>query len=453
MKKLGFWSIVLLTINSIVGAGIFLSTGSVVSMSGTNAPLVYGFAACFAAILAITFASAAKYVSKSGAAYAYAKVAFGDNVGFYVGITRFIASSIAWGVMATGVVKTIISILKGNSNSFFSITIGFFILMLSLLIINLMGQKAFEIINNFSTIGKLLALITVIITGIIIVINTDVNRFQEINCIVSSNINLSTWVMAVIAAFYAFTGFESVASGSEDMEKPEKNLPKAIPLAVVAIALIYIGIILISMMINPEAIVKTKEVVALVAVFKMPLIKNIVLYGSLISMFGINVAASFSTPRILEAISKEKQISPWFKKRTKNNFPLRAFIVTIIIASILPMAFQYNMTNIIVLSSISRFIQFLIVPIGIIMFYYEKNVGHVLKNVRKNWITDVLIPFFSLILTIFLLIEFDWKGQFSTELHGKTQLNIYAIVAMIIGYILLPILLFIINKKNKHEEI
>ena len=64
--KLGFWSIVLLAINSIIGSGIFLTPGSVVSMVGTKAPLAYFFAAIFASILAITFAAAAKYVNKTG---------------------------------------------------------------------------------------------------------------------------------------------------------------------------------------------------------------------------------------------------------------------------------------------------------------------------------------------------------------------------------------------------
>lgn len=83
--KLGFWSIVLLAINSIIGSGIFLTPGSVVSRVGSKALLVYLIAASFAAILAITFAAAAKYVIKSGAAYAYSKAAFGENVGFYRG--------------------------------------------------------------------------------------------------------------------------------------------------------------------------------------------------------------------------------------------------------------------------------------------------------------------------------------------------------------------------------
>ena len=82
MKKLGFWSIVLFAINSIIGSGIFLSPAAVIKIAGKYTPIVYLFAALLAAILAITFAAAAKYVTKSGAAYAYATAAFGENIGF-----------------------------------------------------------------------------------------------------------------------------------------------------------------------------------------------------------------------------------------------------------------------------------------------------------------------------------------------------------------------------------
>ena len=39
-QKMKFWSIVLLTINSIIGTGIFLSPGSVAKLSGSLAPWI-----------------------------------------------------------------------------------------------------------------------------------------------------------------------------------------------------------------------------------------------------------------------------------------------------------------------------------------------------------------------------------------------------------------------------
>ncbi|WP_412518895.1 APC family permease [Staphylococcus simulans] len=450
MKKLGFWSIVLLAINSIIGSGIFLSPGAVIQKAGKYTLLVYGAAALFAAVLAITFAAAAKYVNKSGASYAYATAAFGQNVGFYVGITRFIAASIAWGVVATAVVKTALAIFGGDNQSFMSVTIGLLILMVALLLVNVKGNKVFAFFNNLSTIGKLAALVTTIIVGFIIVMVNGHSHFNDINQLVDvSKLNTSTFVMAVIAAFYAFVGFESVASGAEDMKAPEKNLPRAIPLAIIIIAVIYMSIIAVIMMINPTAVLTSKHVVSLVTVFESPIISNIILYGALISMIGISIAGSFSTPRILEAIANENQVPAWFKQRTKYDFPFNAFITTFLVALIIPMAFQYNMVSIIVLSSISRFIQFIVVPIGVIIFYYNRSRGEVLSNVYKNKFTDVILPVIALILTVVLLVKFDWKGQFSIVTPHHIEPNYFAIVAMLIGYVLLPVVLFILNQKRK----
>ncbi|MSU86634.1 APC family permease [Streptococcus dysgalactiae] len=446
-KKLGFYSIVLLTINSIIGTGIFLSPGAVVAKSGDKALLVYSFAALFAAVLAITFAAAAKYVSKGGAAYAYTKAAFGDNWGFYVGITRYIAASIAWGVMGTGVVKTVLSILAIDNTNLANITIGFGCLMGLLLVINLMGTRIFELINNLSTLGKVGALVLTIVVGLGIVLFGHVNEFGKIHTLTDAtgnalgqNLDLSSWVMAVIAAFYAFTGFESVASGSEDMEEPEKNLPRAIPLAIAIIAAIYIGIVGIAMMINPGAIVASTQVVALADVFANPFIRNMIVLGALISMFGINVAASFHTPRILEAMALQQQVPDAFAKRTDKGFPMIAFITTIGIAILLPMAFRFDMTSIIVLSSISRFIQFLIVPLAVMVFYFGKEKGEALQQVKKNVVVDVVIPAIALLLTIVLLYNFSWVEQFTFKLdNGQLVPNTFAIVAMVIGYVILPL--------------
>ena len=451
-KKLGFWSIVLLTINSIIGSGIFLSPGSVVKMSGKYAPFIYLAAAAFAAVLAITFASSAKYVSKGGASYAYTKAAFGDNWGLYIGITRFFSAAIAWGVMATGVVKTMLNIFGADSTNFNYITAGFIILMTILFIINVCGTRILELVSNISTIGNLLALVTAIVAGLILVITTGQNNFSQIETVtadVANNMDLGTIVMAVIAAFYAFTGFESVASGSEDMEQPEKNLPKAIPLGILIIAVIYFGIVLVSMMIDPVAMVNTKEVVALVAIFKNHIVRSIILYGSLISMFGINVAASFHTPRIIESMANENQVPKIFAKRTDKGFPLFSMVITAVLAIILPIAFKYHMGSIMIISAIARFAQFIVVPLALIWFYYGKNKQEVVSGVKKNFFTDVIIPVVALLLTIVLLAKFSWVKQFTVDNNGVLAPNYLAIVSMFIGYVLVPLFVYFYNNKHK----
>lgn len=455
-QKMNFWSIVLLTINSIIGTGIFLSPGAVAKLVGSKAAMIYLAAAAFAAVLAVTFAAASKYVVKSGAAYAYSKAAFGDEVSSYVGITRVVSASIAWGVMATGVVKTTLSIFGKDSSDMKTVTIGFITLMLILLIINLIGTKLLTLISNISTIGKVGALTITIIAGICILIFSGGSHIEEMNLLKDADGNnliptftTSVFVTALIGAFYAFTGFESVSSGSADMEEPEKNLPRAIPLAIVIIACIYFGIVFVSMYIEPVAMVTSKEPVVLASIFKNQLLQKIIVIGALMSMFGINVAASFHTPRVFEAMANEKQIPEFFAKRTKGGLPLTSFLLTAIIAVVIPLVFNYNMSGIIIISSISRFVQFIIVPLAVISFFYGKNKEEVLQA-NKSFMMDVIVPIIALLLTVLLLVKFNWAQQFSNKLDdGTTTLNIKAVVSMVIGYVILPICLRIYMRGKK----
>lgn len=455
--KLGFWSIVLLAINSIIGSGIFLTPGAVVSMVGTKAPLAYFLAAIFAAILAITFAAAAKYVNKSGAAYSYAKAAYGENMGFYMGIVRFFSASVAWGVMAVGVIRTTFSIF-GWEQSFANITIGFFVLMAIIMVINILGRRVFTFINDLSTICKLGALALIIVAGVVVLLKTGNNHFAELNHMVSPGgqplippYTTSAFVMAVISAFYAFTGFEAVATGSEDMQAPEKNLPRAIPLAILIIAVVYIGTIAVAMMVDPGAMVTTKQTVAIVAIFHNKVLQDVILVGALISMFGINVASSFHTPRVLEAMANENQVPQFIARRTKRNFPLVSFAITLVLAIGIPMAFQYNLPTIIVISATVRFFEFIVIPLGVIRFYRGTNKETVLPA-HKNLFTDAVLPVFSVIITIFLLIRYDWVSEFSMTHAGHLIPNWFAIFGMVFGFVILPLILFALTRRERVQN-
>ena len=457
--KLGFWSIVFLAINSIIGSGIFLTPGSVVSQAGSKALIVYLIAAIFASILAISFSAAAKYVTKSGASYAYSKAAFGDNVGFYVGILRYFSASVAWGVMAVGVIKSTISIFGGNPDKFLNVTIGFIILMLAVTVINLFGQKFVKLVMNMATAGKLAALILIIVAGVVLLITTgashslsSVDQITQNGHKIVPALTTTGLVMAVVSAFYAFTGFESVASGSEDMQEPEKNLPKAIPLAILVIAAIYIGVVAVAMVLDPKALMTTKQVVAISAIFKNDILRDVILVGALISMLGINVASSFNAPRILEAMAREHQLPATLTERTKNNFLIKTFFISEALAILVPLAFQYNMTNLITLSAMVRFLGFIIVPLAVICFYYGKNKQPILPAPKNVW-TDIFVPILSIALVIFLLVKYNWQAQFGIIENGKVVgVNWYAIFMMIFGFIILPLFMFWFSRKERSSQ-
>lgn len=454
-KKFDLFSIILLSINSIIGTGIFLTPGSVAKITGTFTPFAFLGASIFAMIAALTFARASRYVSENGAAYSYSKAAFGHKVGSYVGVNAYVAISVIWSVTSTGVVKVVHSIFN-IPETFLSITIGLFILVLILYLINIFKLSILVTINNLSTLAKSGALIITILAGLYIILTTKMNNMSLLSTfknsegiIVDQNMNLGAFVTAVIAAFYAFTGFETIASGAKDMENPEKNLPRAIPISILIVALVYMGVVVVAMMINPLALVQSKEVVILASVFDNPILKNIIVIGALISMFGINVAYSFHIPRILEALANNQVVPKYFAKRNKH-VSIRSFIATILIVIGIAMSFNYKMDNIMVAASISAFVQYFIVPLALIVFYFGKSKFKV-NEVKKNFSLDVVISILAMLLTILLVVKFDWYHQFTFLENEVRVLNIYAVISMLMGFIILPVFALIYQSKQKQQ--
>ncbi len=79
----------------------------------------------------------------------------------------------------------------------------------------------------------------------------------------------------------------------------------------------------------------------------------------------------------------------------------------------------------------------------------EKSKEEIL-NTNKNFIIDVIIPIIALLLTILLLVKFNWAQQFSTKLDdGTVTVNLKAVVSMVIGYLILPIVLRIYMRTKK----
>lgn len=149
-------------------------------------------------------------------------------------------------------------------------------------------------------------------------------------------------------------------------------------------------------------------------------------------------------------MAREGQMSKALTKRTKNNFLIRTFFISVALAILIPMAFEYNMVNLITLSAMVRFLGFIVVPLAVIQFYRGKASEDVLPA-DKNVVTDVVAPILSIIVVVFLLIEYNWKAQFGV-MNASGQVigvNWYAIAMMIFGFVILPLIMAWISRSER----
>lgn len=390
-NKMGLFSIILLGVNAIIGSGIFLLPNKAYSLVGTSSIFVFLFDALLVITIALCFAEAAGLFKENGGPYIYAKQAFGDFIGFEVGFIKWIISMIAWATMANGFATALGQIFP-TMNSHSAQIIIMVTVIAGLSIINLLGVEWSKAVNNFATIGKIIPLILFIVIGVFFI------KYSNFHPIVPTKSNSTTFGEASLLIFYAFTGFESIAVAAEDMDKPQKNLPKAIIMVMTIVSIFYILIQIVSIGVLGKHLAQaTTPIQAAMTKFMGKGGMIVVALGELISIGGINIASSFITPRSAVALADDGLLPNFMKKRLKNNAPVWAIIITGLIT--LPIALSGSFTTLAAISVVSRFAQYLPTCLSILVF--RKTMRDIKRPFKIPF--GPIIPVIAIIVSIWLL--------------------------------------------------
>lgn len=115
--------------------------------------------------------------------------------------------------------------------------------------INYLSSKLGGILQNLSTVIKLLPLFLIAILGVIY------GDYSSIELADIAHIKSYSWLTAITPVAFAFDGWIVSTSISDEIENPKKNLPIALIIAPISILIIYIAYFVgISMYVGPENI-------------------------------------------------------------------------------------------------------------------------------------------------------------------------------------------------------
>src|SRR3954470_21306041 len=107
VRTVGFWGLVAMCINAVVGSGVFLLPSESYKLLGPFslwAPLLFALPVF---ILVPCFPEAASHFSEPGGAYLYARTAFGDFIGFETGWMNWIARLTSLAALSNGFVVSL----------------------------------------------------------------------------------------------------------------------------------------------------------------------------------------------------------------------------------------------------------------------------------------------------------------------------------------------------------
>ena len=437
-NKMGLFSIILLGFNGIIGSGIFLLPNKVMAQVGPAAVLVTLFDALLVISIAVCFAEVGGMFKKNGGPYVYAKEAFGEFVGFEVGFMKWAIAIIAWATMTVGFAEALMGLLpKGtfaNENIAKAIIVTIIVVLLTL--VNLSGIKTSKILNNIVTTGKLLPLIIFIAVGLFFINGSNFTPFFVPGKNASGQA-MSTGAAigaAALTIFYAFTGFESIAVAAEDMDNPEKDVPKAILLVIFICSIFDVLIIGIAIGILGTDLVTAKAPIQ--EAFQR-IIGNTGKYlvgaGTLVSIGGINLAASIMTPRSGSALADDGLIPRVIAKKNSKDVPYIAIIITGVLTLALGLygSLIGSFAILAAISVVSRFVQYVPTCLSVI----------VLRKKRPDLKPSFRVPFGPVIPILAVVVSF-WL-LYNSDMQ-KIVIGLGGLVIGAVVYFLMKLL----NKEN-----
>jgi APA family basic amino acid/polyamine antiporter len=214
--KLGFWMATALVVGNMIGSGIFLLPASLGPYGGMSI-LGWLFTSVGAVCLALVFAKLAAWVPKAGGPYAYARLGFGDFLGFWIAWGYWIAvwvGNAAIAVACVSYLKVFFPILDSSTWVAGSAAIA---LIWFFTWINCRGIREAGIAQVITTIIKIIPLVAIATLGLFW-INT--NHFVPFN---PSEKPIFTAVSSVATlTLWAFIGLESATIPAADVVNPQK---------------------------------------------------------------------------------------------------------------------------------------------------------------------------------------------------------------------------------------
>jgi len=335
-SSLGLVELIAIALGGMVGGGIFTILGISVAMVGVYTPLAIVLGGMIAALAAYSYVKLGVYYKDEGATYSFYKRTFPNS--------PFAASLIGWWVIF-GYISTlalyaytfasyaISGFAFADSEWIRKLVAGAVILVFTL--INVWSVKGMGKIEDIMVYSKLLILA---IISFVLINNSQ----TTLPTLLQNNGNtcvLSIFIVASIT-FVAYEGFQLVINAVDEMENPEKNIPRAIYCALLLAILIYFVISLGAILAIPfDEITQNKEYALAAGTEKIlgHWGTDLVVLGALLATSSAISGTVFGASRQIAVIARDGYF-PTLLARRINRIPVFAIISMAILAFTLVLA-------------------------------------------------------------------------------------------------------------------
>ncbi len=311
VRALGLWEATSIVAGIMIGTGIFIVPAEITRAVGTRdaALSVWAVAGLFSLLGALSFAELAAMMPQAGGQYVYLREAYGPLLGYLCGWSFFVAAQ-------TGGIAVLAVGFAEYSNEFLPLSpweqkaaaAGAIAVLTA---INYRGVREGGVLQSILTGVKVGAIAVLTLLGYVLVKGLPPGPSSL--AMPAGHRFFASFGVAMVAAFWAYEGWNACTFAAGEVKRPERNVPLALVLGTSAVIVIYLALNLVYYRVLPlDQVARSTRVGADAAVHIFGhtgsyLVSLLIIISTLGSLNGSILAA----PRVYYAMAKDGLFFRW----------------------------------------------------------------------------------------------------------------------------------------------
>ena len=376
----------------IIGTGIFVLTGEVAKTdSGPAVAISFVIAGIVCGLAALCYAEFASTVPVAGSAYTFSYATMGEFVAWIIGWDLVLELALGAATVSVGWSGYLNQLLDdigiplpssiAGETAHFNIPAIFIALVMTGVLI--LGIKISSRVTSIIVAIKLVIVLLVIAVGVFYLKSRNYTPFvppaqptpsgsglkaplvQTLFGFTPSTFGVGGIVAGAAVVFFAFIGFDIVATAAEETKKPQRDLPRGIFGSLIICTVLYVAVSLV--VVGMQKYTDLSVTAPLAGAFKsvgLTFMSSVISVGALAGLTSVVMILMLGQSRVLFAMSRDHLLPPKLAEvHPKYGTPYRITVITglvvAVLAGVIPLSTLADLVN------IGTLFAFVLVSIGV----------------------------------------------------------------------------------------